>query len=114
MPIVDLEVSTQAAAGEIVIEMFDFDYTLESLTIPAGTKVRFVNTGQVLHSATADDGSFDTGLLGNGGEATVTFDEVGFFPYYCQLHGTPGGGGMSASITAIDPDAEPPESAEEP
>jgi plastocyanin len=105
---------TQLVAGQIVIDMVDFDYSLKTLTIPAGTQVRFVNRGQSRHSATADNGSFDTDLLDPGQEMVVTFDETGFFPYYCLLHGTRGGVGMAASITVVEAGAEIPPAQVEP
>ncbi len=97
---------TQLVAGKIVIDMVDFAYSLKTLVIPVGTEVRFVNRGQSKHSATADDWSFDTGLLDPGQEMVVTFDEIGFFPYYCLLHGTRGGVGMAASITVVEAGTE--------
>jgi plastocyanin len=105
---------TQLAAGEVVIDMVDFAYSLETLTIQAGSQVRFVNRGQARHSATADDQSFDTGLLDPGQEMVVTFDEIGFFPYYCLLHGTRGGVGMAASITVVEAGTEIPPAEAEP
>jgi plastocyanin len=78
--------------------MLDFRFEAPSITIPAGTMVRFINNGQMQHSATADDGSFDTGLLSTGGEATITFDTPGTYPYYCLLHGAAGGLGMAGVI----------------
>jgi plastocyanin/uncharacterized membrane protein YozB (DUF420 family) len=102
-------IETQIAAGEIVIDMVDFEYGLKTVTVPAGTKVRFVNQGQARHSATADDGSFDSGLLDPGQEFTITLDEPGLFPYYCVLHGTRGGVGMAASITVVEAGAEVPD-----
>jgi len=85
-------------AGLVTVLMLDFRFDAPSLTIPAGTTVRFVNQGQMQHSATADDGSFDTGLLSAGGEATITFDTPGTYPYYCLLHGAAGGLGMAGVI----------------
>ena len=38
------------------------------------------------HSATANDGSFDTGLLGKGKSGSHTFDESGTFQYVCKPH----------------------------
>jgi plastocyanin/uncharacterized membrane protein YozB (DUF420 family) len=99
---------TQMVADDIVVNMVDFAYSVETLTIPAGTQVRFVNQGQARHSATADDGSFDTGLLDPGQEMSITFDEIGFFPYYCLLHGSRGGVGMAASITVVEAGTEIP------
>ncbi len=104
----------QLVAGEIVIDMVDFAYSLKTVTIPAGTQVRFVNRGQARHSATADDGSFDTDLLDPGQEMVITFDEVGFYPYYCLLHGTRGGVGMAASITVVESGTEIPRTQVEP
>jgi len=98
----------QLVAGEIVIDMVDFAYSLKTVTIPAGSQVRFVNRGQARHSATADDGSFDTELLDPGQEMVISFDEVGFYPYYCLLHGTRGGVGMAASITVVEAGTEIP------
>jgi plastocyanin len=87
---------------EVVLEMLDFEFSQQTLTIPAGTAVTWVNKGGVKHSAKADDGSFDTTLLDPGQSATVTFDTPGTFAYYCELHGAPGGGGMSAVITVVE------------
>jgi plastocyanin len=86
---------------EVVIDMLDFTYSELSLTIEAGTTVTWVNVGAVQHSATASDGSFDTGLIDPNGEASFTFDAAGSFPYYCTLHGTADGGGMAANITVV-------------
>lgn len=105
IPLGESQLTAQIAAGEVVVDLFDFDYGPESLTIPAGTAVRFLNVGQSLHSATADDSSFDTGLFAGGAEAIVNFDEPGFFPYFCQLHGNRGGVGMAAAITVVEPGA---------
>lgn len=85
-------------SGEVVVEMFDFANNPIALTIPTGTIVRFINTGQALHSATADDGRFDTGFLANGQSEAFTFDQPGTYSYYCILHGLPGGVGMAGTV----------------
>ena len=39
------------------------------------------------HTATASDGSFDTGTIkGNGATAKVTLDKPGTYDYICQFH----------------------------
>ncbi len=97
--------ATEAAAGEatttpgeVIIDMANFAFSETTLTIPVGTTVVWRNLDSVQHSATADDGSFDTGLFDPGQEARVTFDTPGTFAYFCQLHGGAGGVGMSATI----------------
>ena len=82
--------------------MIDFSYSVLNLEVPAGSTAIWTNTGNVRHSATADDGSWDTGLFGSGEQASITFDTPGVYTYYCTLHGAPGGIGMSAVITVTD------------
>jgi plastocyanin len=68
------------------IQITDFDYAPRSITITAGQSLTFVNSGAARHSATARDGSFDTGLLPRGQSATRTFGTPGTFLYFCTLH----------------------------
>ena len=82
--------------------MIDFSYSVVNLEVPAGSTVTWTNDGNVRHSATADDGSWDTGLIGAAEQASITFDTPGVYAYYCTLHGGPGGIGMSAVVTVTD------------
>ena len=38
------------------------------------------------HTATAKDGSWDTGILNKGDTKTITFDKAGDYQYYCKVH----------------------------
>jgi plastocyanin len=87
---------TAMAAG---VTMVDDDFSPGSVSIAAGESVTFSNGGDRPHTATADDGSFDTGSVDPGSSATVSFDAPGTYRYYCQFHGGPGGSGMSGVIT---------------
>ncbi len=58
-----MRVSAQQA---VTVTMKDFEFQPKTLTIAAGSTVTWVNSGTKKHSATADDGSFDTGLLARG------------------------------------------------
>jgi plastocyanin len=57
-----------------------------SLSIAAGGTVVFINQDAAPHTATSDDGLFDTGLLSQGQSAQLTFSAAGTYPYYCALH----------------------------
>jgi|HubBroStandDraft_6_1064221.scaffolds.fasta_scaffold42919_2 plastocyanin len=50
------------------------------------------------HSTTADDGSWDSGVRNKGARFPWTFPRAGNFPYYCTVHGGPGGVGMSSVV----------------
>ena len=83
-------------------------FTPTTVNINAGETVTFKYAGGGLaHNVAADDGSFRcaTSCSGNGGNATtaawtavVPFPTAGTFHYYCELHGAPGGVGMSGTV----------------
>lgn len=101
-PILEVGVAEQAAAGEVTVEMADFEFVPAAITVPPGTTVRFINVGQAKHSATADNDRFNSNLLDNNQVYTFTFTDPGAYAYYCLLHGTPGGNGM-AGIVTVEP-----------
>jgi plastocyanin len=96
------EAAQAVESGKVTIKMLDFEYDKPDITVKVGTEVTFIGAGSGPdHSATADDNSFDTGLLGVGESKTVRFDKPGKFAYYCALHGGPGGDGMAGTITVV-------------
>lgn len=78
--------ATGSAAATDQIEIADFKYDAETVTVDAGTEVTWTNSDDAAHTATADDNSFDTGDLDQGDSNSVTFDEPGTFTYYCRFH----------------------------
>ncbi len=68
------------------VELKDFAFNPSTLTVPAGTTVTFTNNDLAGHTVTADDGSFESEILGQGESTTVTFDAPGTFTYHCTPH----------------------------
>jgi len=64
----------------------DFEFDPQTVTIRAGGTVTWTNEGPSVHTATADDGAFDSGNLNRGDSFTQTFDEPGTYPYHCTPH----------------------------
>jgi plastocyanin len=56
------------------------------IQITAGTTVVWRNDDQLIHTVTANDKSFDSGLLQPGKSYRRTFDKAGQYAYYCQPH----------------------------
>jgi plastocyanin len=81
--------------------MNDHQFTPAVVTIRAGDSVVWVNRSGAPHTATADDGSFDTGNVRPGASATVKFNKPGTYPYYCIYHGARGGVGMSGKVIVM-------------
>jgi len=70
------------------VEIVEFTYDPDPVVVQAGGKVIWQNEDTAPHTATADDGSFDTGTLEKGKLKSETFKEPGTFPYFCQIHPT--------------------------
>ena len=68
------------------IEIRDFTFTPGNVEVPLGATVTWTNYDSAPHSATADDGSWDTGILDKGQSASVTFSSPGEYAYYCAVH----------------------------
>lgn len=68
------------------IEIKDFKFLPENVTVDVGTTVTWTNEDAAPHTATADDGSFDTGNLREGDAGKVTFRKAGSFAYFCEFH----------------------------
>jgi plastocyanin len=79
--------SGEAARAEKV-EIVEFTYDPDPVIIQAGGKVIWQNEDTAPHTATADDGSFDTGTLEKGKLKSETFKQPGTFTYFCQIHPT--------------------------
>lgn len=106
-------------AADHVVTAFAGPFRFEpaDLTIAPGDTVTFVNGGG-FHNVVSDPGAIVTfrcaegcdgdGAGGNGDasssnwSATVAFPEAGVAPYFCEIHGAPGGVGMSGVITVAE------------
>jgi plastocyanin len=86
------ESNAPAPSGEAVrsakVEMVDFSFDPTTVTIQAGGKVIWQNEGEAPHTATADDGSFDTGTVDPGKlkSEAAAFKDPGTFSYICTIH----------------------------
>lgn len=74
------------AAADTGVTISDFQFAPASVTIDAGDTVTWTNDGPTPHSATADDGSFDTGIFDAGQSRSETFEQAGSFAYFCTPH----------------------------
>jgi plastocyanin len=74
------------AAGPAAVTIVDFAMSPASLTVPAGTEVTFTNEDQAPHTATAVDGSWDSGIMSKDGTFAFTFDTPDTYDYFCAVH----------------------------
>jgi plastocyanin len=87
------------AEGSEKVEIVEFTYQPDPVVIRTGGKVIWQNEDTAPHTATADDGSFDTGNLLRGKIKSETFKEAGTYPYFCVIHPT-----MHGTVEVVEKD----------
>jgi plastocyanin len=114
---VPAENTTPAPNSVTTVDIRDHAFNPAQLNVAPGTTIRFVNNDIEPHTATADNGLFDTGVLQPGSSFDVFLDGSGTVTYHCELHpdmqgsvvvGEASGGGEP---TTVDPTSNPPNQA---
>jgi plastocyanin len=89
--------SAPGATGGATVTIKDFAFTPQTLTVPVGAKVTWINSDSVTHTVTSAESMatdaattdlFEIRLAGGGNTLTLTFDTAGTFHYLCTPHRT--------------------------
>ncbi len=99
--LVRVALSTNSPLATKLVTASNFAFTPKTVNIIVGDIVQWNNNDVgIFHNVVADDSTFTSGdpdaLAWN---FSATFDTPGIYPYYCEVHGRPGGLGMSGVIT---------------
>lgn len=76
----------KSATGALSIEIKNFAFNPKELQVPVGSTVTWTNLDSVAHTATADDGAFNSGNLNPGEGYSFEFETAGSFTYNCSYH----------------------------
>lgn len=79
------------AQDTVVIKSFAF--SPKAITIRARDSVTWKNEDSSPHTATSDDGIWDSGQIAQGESKSVSFANPGTYKYHCSVHP-----GMTATI----------------
>lgn len=74
------------SASDPAVTIADFHFTPPTTTVHVGDTITWTNDGPSSHTATAKDGSFNTGTLSKGQSASHTFTKPGTYAYVCTIH----------------------------
>ena len=81
------EISASPASRAATVSIGEFLFNPDPVTIIPGDTVQWDNDGGIQHTATADGGAWNSGLLAPGGSFSQTFNSPGIFPYICTVPG---------------------------
>jgi plastocyanin len=74
------------AAETHIVEISGLEFTPAVLDVAVGDTVTWVNRDVVPHTATAADGSFDSGGLDQGDAWSLVIERAGAIAYLCTFH----------------------------
>ena len=57
-----------------------------SITVAVNTTIKWTNKDAVTHTATSNNGVFDSGSISDGGTYSYHFSTPGTYAYHCTLH----------------------------
>jgi plastocyanin len=80
------EMMDQTMGDTVHVEIKNLKYQQEEIVVAPGTTVVFHNGDPVQHTVIADDGMFDSGLIGPNADYSVTFVEEGTHAFHCMPH----------------------------
>ena len=72
--------------NEVFIQ--DMAFNPSTITIAAGTAIKWTNKDLDTHTVTSDAGLFESGSITTGTTFSFTFTSVGTYPYHCTPHPT--------------------------
>jgi amicyanin len=75
-----------AAAGATGVRIANLAFDAKTVRVRVGTTVRWTNGDQLQHSVTADDGTFNSGLIDPNRSYEHVFDRPGDYAYHCTPH----------------------------
>jgi plastocyanin len=80
-----VETDAPAPAGVRTV-IFRHDYVDRRIEVERGTVIEWTNRDHVVHTVSADDGTWDSGAIQPGEAWRARFDEPGIYPYHCGPH----------------------------
>jgi plastocyanin len=79
-------VTQDAKAASVEVKIDNFSFTPATITVPAGTTVRWTNRDDIPHTVVSDDQKFESKALDTDDQYSYTFTKPGTYPYFCSIH----------------------------
>ena len=73
-------------AAEVQVTIDNFAFAPATITIPAGTYIRWLNKDDTVHTVVSEDKSVRSKALDTNEEFTYTFTKPGTYSYLCSIH----------------------------
>lgn len=79
-------VSQGAQSATIEVKIDNFSFSPATITVPAGTTVRWINRDDIPHTVVEDKEKFKSKALDTDEQFSYTFSNPGTYSYFCSIH----------------------------
>jgi plastocyanin len=81
-----IRATDQPSAANAEVKIDNFSFGPETLTVPVGATVTWVNRDDIPHTVVSTDGVFKSKVRDTDEQFSYTFVKAGTYPYYCSVH----------------------------
>lgn len=81
-----LTASDQNSAAGAEIKIDNFSFGPQTVTVPVGATVTWINHDDIPHTVVSTDGVFKSKVQDTDEKFSYTFTKAGSYPYYCSVH----------------------------
>ena len=78
--------SDDKTVSEATVKIDNFSFSPATITVPAGTTVRWTNADDIPHTVVDEDKTFRSKTLDTEEQFSYTFTKPGTYSYFCSIH----------------------------
>ena len=76
----------EAKAAPVEVKIDNFSFSPATITVPAGTTVRWTNRDDIPHTVVSDKEIFKSKTLDTDDQFSYSFTKPGTYDYFCSIH----------------------------
>ena len=81
-----LTAADMPAPGSAAVQIDNFVFGPQAITVPTGTTVTWTNRDDIPHTVVSTDGVFKSKVQDTDEKFSFKFDKRGTYAYYCSIH----------------------------
>ncbi len=76
----------QPSAANAEVKIDNFSFGPQTVTVPVGATVTWINRDDIPHTVVSTDGVFKSKVRDTDETFSYTFTKAGTYPYFCSVH----------------------------
>jgi plastocyanin len=81
-----LTANDQPSAANAEVKIDNFSFGPQTVTVPVGATVTWINRDDIPHTVVSTDGVFKSKVRDTDETFSYTFTKAGTYPYFCSVH----------------------------